>query len=145
MRRVARHLFTLCAAASLVLCAFGIACTRRGDANPSTRPSRTPSGAPERDLDRLIENARSPDAATRQLAVGRLFDRLTPGMTREDVERLIGPPDAPDEDMGDMTIHCMYYTRGCAACGTDLMSVMYRREGGVLNFVEVRGPHYPGG
>lgn len=95
-------------------------------------------------LEALSRRAHSKDDAVRELAVGLLLPHLKPGMTRNQVEKLIGPPHAPvDVKIAEMeaTEDVIYYTRQAGMPGFQLMSVRYDTRKRPWRFVKVIGPH----
>ena len=98
-------------------------------------------------LEDLIRLAHGEDKEVCARARGKLLSRLTPGMTREDVEKWLGPGAAVERDFlerGDMyVIYYCWPPDNSGTTGVQLMTVHYRRDGDKFIFTEVRGPHSP--
>lgn len=96
------------------------------------------------DLAELSRRTHSKDEATRELAVGLLLPHLKSGMTRDQVEKLIGPPHVPvDDDVAEMEASedVTYYTREAGKPGFQVMSVRYDTRKRPWKFAKVIGPH----
>jgi hypothetical protein len=105
------------------------------------------------DLKDLVRQARSKDRDKRGRAVGKLLKHLRPGMTREQVEALIGPPhyrppdwraDQDFEEDGEGTFGAIYYCAVPGYPGNQMMSVEYDIRARPFKFIKVCGPHIPG-
>jgi hypothetical protein len=110
-----------------------------------TLAAPVPRPRPEPDVAELSRRARSKDEATRERAVGLLFKHLKPGMTRKQVEALIGSPDRPINEgvFADGEEAATYYARLPGKHGTQLMTVEYDSRRQPWKLVKVSGPHFP--
>jgi hypothetical protein len=110
----------------------------RHDKHALGAPVPPPKGVP--DVSELSRQARSKDKATRERAVGHLLKRLKKGMTRAQVEDLIGPPHRPlDERFAELgeTEDAVYYARFPGDPEFHLMYVQYDTRKRPWRFVKV--------
>lgn len=102
--------------------------------------------APETEAEKLSRQAHSTDREVREPALGILLTKhLRPGMTRRQVEALLGPPERVTDGgwiAKEGTIYTDYYCRLPDKEGTHLMSVDYEVAGD-QKFIKVSGPHVP--
>ena len=78
-----------------------------------------------------------------EMRIGRLLITLEPGMSRADVEKVIGPPARTIISSEEGVIMATYYCTPPGTKGTQLMTVHYEQIGNGFRFREVRGPHFP--
>src|SRR5688572_25060245 len=108
-----------------------------------------PPPRPEPSDRELARQARSKDEATRQRAVGLLLRRLKPGMTRDQVEALLGPPDGRLIDLAplgsDDMVGAEYIRRLPGNDYAEMMAVDYDTRHKPWRVVRVSGPHHPAG
>lgn len=115
---------------------------QRGAAQPTRRDQKD-----QECTDLLVRMAQSSDPAVREEGIGKLLKRLTPGMDRRDVERLIGPGGREvTVTIARGVVKEVYVPYYCTPPGhnyTQLMTVHYAREGSAWMLTHIKGPHVP--
>lgn len=94
----------------------------------------------------LSSRARSANPLIRQRALGQLLKHLKRGMTRAEVETLMGLPDLPVDEMkldpdGNLIViyDCLFPGQNTR----QMMSVHYNIDSQPYQLIEVEGPHFP--